>query len=158
MTGFDIAVIAVVLVSAILGMWRGLMSELLSLLAWGVAYVVALTFSDQMIRYVPEAFGSTNVRGAFAFAFMFIAVLIIASISAWIFAMLVRFAGLMDLGKKLGLILGAVRGVLRVLVFVWLAGLTNLTHETWWRDAWLSKPLQDIALQAKPYVPEDAFK
>ncbi|TNC97278.1 MAG: membrane protein required for colicin V production [Gallionellaceae bacterium] len=158
MTGFDIAVVAVILLSALLGWWRGFMYELFSLIAWGVAYVVAVTFSEQLVQYVPDAVGSANIRSATAFAALFIVTLIVGSISAWFMTKLAKFAGLTGMDGKFGAMFGVVRGVILVLALVWIGGLTNLPQETWWKNAWSSKPLQEVAFQAKSYVPEDAFK
>ncbi len=158
MTGFDIAVVAVILLSALLGWWRGFMYELFSLIAWGVAYVVAVTFSEQFVQYVPEALGTVNIRSATAFAAVFTVTLIVGSISAWFMTKLAKFAGLGGIDGKFGAMFGMVRGVILVLALVWLAGLTNLPQEPWWKNAWSSKPLQEVALKAKSYVPEDAFK
>jgi membrane protein required for colicin V production len=158
MTGFDIAVVAVILLSALLGWWRGFMYELFSLIAWGVAYVVAVTFSEQLVHYVPAVVGSANIRSATAFAAVFIVTLIVGSISAWLLTKLAKFAGLTGMDGKFGAMFGLVRGVILVLALVWLGGLTNLPQEPWWKNAWSSHPLQEAALHAKGYVPEDAFK
>lgn len=158
MTGFDIAVIVVIALSALLGWWRGFMYELFSLIGWGVAYVVAVSFSAQLIPYIPDAVGSASLRASVAFAAVFIVTLIIASISAWFMAKLAKFAGLSGMDGKFGAIFGTLRGVLVVLALVWLGGLTKLPQETWWKDAWSSKPLLDAALYAKNYVPESALR
>ena len=158
MTGFDIAVIVVIALSALLGWWRGFMYELFSLIGWGVAYVVAVSFSAQLIPYIPDAVGSAGLRASVAFAAVFIVTLIIASISAWFMAKLAKFAGLSGMDGKFGAIFGTLRGVLVVLALVWLGGLTKLPQETWWKDAWSSKPLLDAALYAKNYVPESALR
>jgi membrane protein required for colicin V production len=158
MTGFDIAVVAVIMLSALLGWWRGFMYELFSLIAWGVAYVVAVTFSEQLVHYVPVAVGSANIRAATAFAAVFIVTLIVGSISAWLLTKLAKFAGLTGMDGKFGAMFGVLRGVILVLALVWLGGLTNLPQEPWWKNAWSSHPLQEAAFHAKSYVPENAFK
>lgn len=158
MAGFDIAVIAVILVSALLGWWRGFMYELFTLIGWGVAYVVAVTFSSQLVPYLPEAVGTPGMRGSVAFAAVFIATLIVASISAWLMAKLAKFAGLAGMDGKFGAMFGMLRGVLIVLALVWVGGLTDLPKESWWKDAWSSKSLQEAALYVKNYVPESALR
>ena len=41
MTAFDYAVLAVIAASALLGLWRGVVGEVLALAAWVVAFFVA---------------------------------------------------------------------------------------------------------------------
>ncbi len=158
MTGFDIAVVVIVLLSALLGWWRGFMYELFSLIGWGVAYVVAVSFSAQLFPFIPNAVGSASLRTSVAFAALFIAILIVASISAFFMSKLAKFAGLAGMDGKFGVMFGMLRGVLVVLALVWLGGLTDLPKESWWKGAWSSTPLMDAALYAKNYVPEGALK
>ncbi len=158
MTVFDYAVIAIILLSALVGWWRGFMYELFSLIGWLAAYIVARTFSAQMLPYVPEAVGAANIRAATAFAALFIVTLIVGALFAWFLARLAKFAGLAGMDGKFGAIFGMLRGMLVVIALVWLGGLTDLPQQPFWRDAWSSKPLQDAALYAKDYLPEKAAK
>jgi len=82
-------------------------------------------------------------------------VLIVGAIVAWLLARLAKFAGLAGMDGKFGAMFGVVRGVLLVLALVWLAGLTSVPQKAWWKNAWTSKPLQQAALYAKDYVPDN---
>ncbi len=153
MTVFDIAVLVVIALSALLGWWRGFMYELFSLLGWIAAYIVARTFSDQALPYVPEALGAESVRSAASFAVLFVATLIVCGILAWLLSKLAKFAGLGGIDGKFGAMFGVARGVLVALALVWLGGLTHLPEQAWWKDAWSSKPLQQAALYLRDYLP-----
>lgn len=158
MTAFDYAVIAIILLSALVGWWRGFMYELFSLIGWMAAYIVARTFSEQALPYVPEAVGAAHIRSAVAFAALFIATLIVGALCAFLLARLAKFAGLGGVDGKLGVIFGLLRGGLVVIALVWLGGLTDLPQQSFWRDAWSSKTLQEVALYAKDYLPENAVR
>lgn len=158
MTAFDYAVIAIIVLSALVGWWRGFMYELFSLIGWLAAYIVARTFSVQALPYVPEAVGADNIRSAAAFAALFIATLIVGALFAWFLARLAKFAGLAGMDSKFGAIFGMLRGMLVVIALVWLGGLTVLPQKPFWRDALSSKPLQEVALYAKDYMPDSAAK
>jgi membrane protein required for colicin V production len=157
-TSFDYAVIAIILMSALVGWWRGFMYELFSLIGWLAAYIVAHTFSAQALPYVPLAVGAENIRSAVAFAALFIATLIVAALFAWFLARLAKFAGLSGMDGKFGAIFGMLRGGLVVIALVWLGGLTDLPQLPFWRNALSSKPLQEVALYAKDYLPENAAR
>ena len=158
MTSFDYAVIAIILLSALVGWWRGFMYELFSLIGWVAAYIVARTFSAQALPYVPLAVGEQNIRSAVAFAALFIVTLIVAALFAWLLARLAKFAGLSGMDGKFGAIFGMLRGGLVVIALVWLGGLTDLPQLPFWRNALSSKPLQEAALYAKDYLPENAAR
>jgi membrane protein required for colicin V production len=157
-TSFDYAVIAIILLSALVGWWRGFMYELFSLIGWVAAYIVARTFSAEALPYVPQAVGVDNIRAAVAFAGLFIATLIVGALFAWFLARLAKFAGLSGMDGKFGAIFGMLRGGLVVLALVWLGGLSDMPKQPFWRDALSSKPLQQAALYAKDYLPETTAK
>ncbi len=154
MTWFDYTVIAIVALSALLGWWRGLVYEVLSLLCWVAAAIVARLFAAKVAPYMPAALGAEAVRTAVAFAALFIGILIIGGIVAWLLSKLVKWVGLGWMDVLLGGLFGVLRGVLMVLALVLLAGLTGLPKEPFWRNAALSKPLENVALAAKGWLPE----
>lgn len=154
MTWFDYTVIGIIVLSALLGWWRGLVYEVLSLLGWVVAAVVARLFAAQAAPYMPAALGAEAIRTAAAFAVLFIGTLIIGGIVAWLLSKLVKWVGLGWLDGLLGGLFGVLRGVLVVLALVLLAGLSGLPKEPFWRNAALSKPLENVALAAKVWLPE----
>ncbi len=53
MTAFDLAVLIVVVLSMLLGRWRGLVYESVSLLSWVAAYFVARLFAPDVVDDVP---------------------------------------------------------------------------------------------------------
>lgn len=158
MTSFDYAVIAIIVLSAVVGWWRGFMYELFSLIGWLAAYIVASTFSAQMMPHVPMEVGADNIRSAVAFAALFIATLIVGALFAWFLARLAKYAGLSGMDGKFGAIFGMLRGGLVVIALVWLAGLTDLPQKPFWRDALSSRPLQQAALYTRDYMPENAVR
>jgi membrane protein required for colicin V production len=89
---------------------------------------------------------------------LFIVVLIVAALFAWFLARLAKFAGLSGMDSKFGAVFGMLRGGLVVIALVWVGGLTDLPQLPFWRDALSSKPLQQVALYAKDYLPENVAK
>ncbi len=153
MTWFDYTVIAIVILSALLGWWRGLVYEVLALLGWVAAYFVARMFGADVAPLLPAWMGAEAVRMTVAFALLFVVALFISGIVAWLLSKLVKWVGLGWLDGLLGGLFGLVRGVLVVLVLALLAGLTDLPKDPFWRDAWLSKPMENAALSAKKWLP-----
>lgn len=158
MTGFDYTVIALVLLSALLGWWRGLVYEVLSLLGWVAAYVVARQFAADAAPLMPAALGTMDVRVAAAFVLLFVATLIVGGFVAWGLSKLVKWVGLGWLDGSLGALFGLLRGVLMVMALMLLAGLTDFPKQRFWRDAWLSKPLESVVLAVKSRLPQDVVQ
>jgi len=154
MTWFDYTVIAIAMLSVLLGWWRGLVYEVLTLLGWVAAFLVARMFAADMGQMLPASLGAEAIRMTLGFALLFIVTLLVSGIVAWLLSKLVKWVGLGWLDGLFGALFGLLRGLLVIVALVLLAGLTNLPRERAWRDAWLSKPLQNMALSAKKLLPE----
>src|SRR3989338_1892745 len=153
MTGFDFAVIAILLVSLLFGLWRGLVYEVLSLIGWPVAFLLSRLFAGDVAPMMPGA--QETMRVTLAYAVVFVAALIVWGALAWLLSRLVKAVGLGWLDRVLGGLFGVLRGGLVVLVLVWLAGMTAAPEQTFWRDAQMSKTAEDAALLVKVWLPDN---
>lgn len=153
MNGFDIAVAVILLVSFLFGVWRGLVYEVLSLLGWPIAFVLSKLFANDVAPLIPVT--QEVLRITVAYALVFIAALIVWGVLVWLLSKLVKAVGLGWLYRVLGGLFGVLRGVLVVLVLVWLAGLTHIPEQSFWRDARLSKTAEDVALLTKAWLPDN---
>ena len=158
MTFFDYTVLAVVGISMLLGVMRGLVREALNLLAWIAAFWVANAYAGDIARLLPEAIPTESVRFIAAFVLLFLGALLLMSLVTIALAELVKTLGLGGFDKGLGALFGLARGVLIVLILVLLAGLTSLPHQGLWRNAMFSAPLEALAADVKPWLPEDFSK
>lgn len=153
MTGFDIAVVAILLASLLIGVWRGLVYEVLSLLGWPLAFVLSRLFADDVAPMMP---GEQEImRTALAYAAVFVAALIVWGILAWLVSRLVKAVGMGWLDRGLGGVFGVLRGGLVVLALVWLAGLTQIPEQPFWRNAQTSRAAENIALWSKVWLPDN---
>ena len=159
MTQFDYIVLVVVMLSALLGWWRGLVYEVLSLLSWVTAYFVAKSWAAEVTPYMPEVLESEALKSAAAFVAVFVTTLILCGIAAWALNKLIKSFGLdWRTDRVLGAFFGFLRGWMLVLVIVLLASMTKLPQTPVWRDALLSKPLQNVALLARDLLPDEMAK
>ena len=155
MTLFDLAVIAIVGLSVLLSVIRGLVREVLALAAWVVAFFAANLLAGTVARQLPESLPSEEIRLLAGFLCVFLGVLIAMSLLAMLASKLVKSAGLGLEDRLLGGVFGLARGLLVVMIVVLLAGLTSLPRQAVWRNAVLSDPLVGLAGQVKPWLPAD---
>ncbi|MGV8933403.1 MAG: CvpA family protein [Gallionellaceae bacterium] len=159
MTQFDYIILVIIVLSVLLGWWRGLVYEVLSLLSWITAYFVARSWVTEFVPYMPSALESETLRIAASFVFLFITTLILCGIAAWALYKLIKSFGLdWRTDGVSGAIFGFFRGLMVVLLLVLVAGLSKLPQTSFWHDALLSKPLQNVALLVKDFLPEDMAK
>ena len=159
MTQFDFIVLVIIALSALLGWWRGLVYEILSLLSWITAYFVAKSWVVEFTPYMPEVLESEALKSAAAFMAVFVTTLILCGIAAWALSKLIKSFGLdWRTDGVMGGVFGFLRGGLLVLLLVLFAGLTKLPQTPFWRDALFSKPLQNVASEAKGLLPDEMAK
>lgn len=155
MTVFDYGVTAIVGLSILLGVIRGLVREVLSLAAWVVAFVAAGLFGGWLAYRLPEEIPTLELRLLAGYAAVFLVFLVLMSLAAVVASKLVKAAGLGLEDRVLGVAFGAARGMLIVTVLVLVAGLTSLPQHRAWRGALLSPPLEALAMQVKQWLPGD---
>ena len=146
--------LGVVAFSALVGVWRGLTFELLSLAGWFFAYFAARWLQPWVATELPiGAPGSLLNHGA-AFACAFIVVLIAWSFLARGIAALVKKTPLSPLDRLFGAGFGVLRAGLVLLVFATLIGYTPAVRSPAWRES-AGAAMLEAALQALlPLLPE----
>jgi len=155
MTLFDLAVIAIVGLSVLLSVIRGLVREVLALAAWVVAFLAANVLAGTVAPWMPEALPTGELKLLAGFLCVFVGVLIGMSVLAILASKLVKSAGLGLEDRLLGSAFGLARGLLVVMILVLLAGLTSLPRQAVWRNAVLSDPLEGFAGTIKAWLPAE---
>ncbi len=154
MTWFDYAVIAIVGLSVLLAVIRGVVREIAALAGWAAALILSGLFAQELAHWLPIAL-SPVVKTVIAYLVMFLGVLLLSGLAGVLLAKLFRAAGLGFTDRAVGALFGLLRGLLIVFVGVMLAGLTNLPKEPFWREAALSGAAETAVLAAKPALPSD---
>ena len=111
MTQFDYIVLVVVMLSVLLGWWRGLVYEVLSLLSWVTSYFVAKSWAAEVAPYMPEVLESEALKSAAAFIAVFVTTFILCGIAAWALNKLIKSFGL---DWRTNGVLGALFGFLQL--------------------------------------------
>ena len=126
---------AVLLVSVLVGAWRGLVFEVLSLLSWIAAFLLAQWLALDVAHYLPMGGASEMVRYGAGFLLVFIAVAMFGGLLASLLKKLMASVGLRPVDRVLGSAFGAIRGVLLLLLATLLAGMTRLKSRTAWQES-----------------------
>lgn len=159
MTLFDYVVLAVVTLSVILGLFRGMVREVMSLVNWAVAFYVANHYGADLIVYLEwtETL-SPAMKALVGCAAAFLASMLVGAVLMGLLGRIISAAGLGFLDRGLGAVFGLGRGVLIVLILVTAGGFTSLPKQAFWRDAMLSPYAVDAVRELKPHLPESVAK
>lgn len=131
MSGADGIIVAVVGLSTVIGLIRGLAREVMSVIVWVTAFVAALLLGEPVAGLLEIDAGLGTAAG---FAIVFVAVLIAGAIVQRVLAKLVHASGIGGTDRMLGSLFGALRGGLVVLVaLIALRPFAEAT--TWWLES-----------------------
>ena len=130
--GLDIIVILVVASSALIGLVRGLMRELLSLIVWISAILGALSLGPKAAGWLE--LGSDALDAFAGYAIVFVAIIILGAVMQKLMAKAVDATGLSGTDRMLGLAFGSVRG-LAICLVAFVAMRPFVQEAAWWQAA-----------------------
>lgn len=144
----DLAMIAVVVLSAIVGAVRGLTFELLSLAGWIAAWFAGLGLGPWLAPHLPVGPAGSPLNTVASFACVFILVLIVWGLMARMISAAVKRTLLSPVDRLLGAVFGVARGVVALLAVVAVLSLSPAVTTTAWRDStgvvWLNAVLREL--------------
>lgn len=153
MTVFDYIVLFVLVSSVIISTMRGLVKEILSLLGWIVAFVVANAYGAKLAPLLPEMIPGETVRLIVAFIALFLGARMLMGLLTLAVSALISASGLTLADRGLGGLFGLARGIVIVLAGVILCGMTSIPQQAFWQDALLSPMAETGARTVKPFLP-----
>ena len=132
----DWTLFAMIAVSVLVGLWRGLVFEVLAVLGWLAAYFAAQWFAPELAPHLPIGAAGSALNHAAAFAVVFVLALVIWGVAARVVRMLVRAVPVISTADRLmGAAFGLVRAVVLLLVIATVVGLTPLTKSQAWQQS-----------------------
>jgi len=158
MTVFDYGFLILVGLMTLLGLWRGLVSEVLALVAWVAAFLLARTFAGEVGGLFGGLISDPFARQVAGFIFIFIGVLVATGVSRFLLRELLKVAGLGFSDRLLGGCFGLLKGIFIALVLVMLGGMVGAAQARWWEAAYFAPPLEAAVVAAKPWLPEAIAK
>jgi membrane protein required for colicin V production len=153
MAMFDMLALGVVFICIVLSMMRGVIAELLGLLTWIVALLVAKIFAVSFAQFAltsiqPEAF--SVVVG---FVLLFVAAWLAQYFLRSLLTNAVSAVGLGSINRLFGGLFGAAKGIIIVTIAVLVCAFTDLPKTDGWRTALSAPYFEALAIVAVPYLP-----
>ncbi|HDY97907.1 MAG TPA: CvpA family protein [Pseudomonas sabulinigri] len=134
-TWVDWAIIATIVISALISLTRGFVKEALSLVTWILAGLVAWLFGGALAELLAPYIDTPSLRVIAACSILFILTLLLGGLINYLIGQLVKATGLSGTDRFLGMVFGAARGGLLVVVIVGLLSLAPVEADTWWRES-----------------------
>lgn len=154
----DYAIIAVVVISTVVGLLRGFIKEVFSLLVWAAAFFVAYQFAGDVAVLMEDAVTLPSARTAMGFAGLFIAVLLVGGLINYLLGRLVESTGLSGTDRLLGGVFGAARGLVLVIAVLLVAGFTPIPADPWWKGSPTIQRMMPLVNWAANFLPSAAYE
>jgi membrane protein required for colicin V production len=142
----DMAMLALLVISMLVGLMRGFVFELLSLAGWFAAYFSSLWFTPMAQPYIGVGAPSSTLNYGVSFACVFLASLIVWGLCARLVRALIRATPLSSFDRLLGLAFGLLRGMVVLLVVATVVSSSPLARTAGWQQSqgaiWLNSAVQ----------------
>ncbi len=158
MAAVDWILLVVLVLSMLLGAWRGLVYEVLSVLGWVASFYIAQVFAPQVASLLPMQEVGEPVRYAAGFVLVFIASVFTAGLLAFMLKKLIAAIGLRPVDRTLGAAFGLLRGVILLLAAAVVMDMTALKQSAWWQESKGALALAATLKGLKPVLPEQFAK
>ncbi|MDY7218847.1 CvpA family protein [Denitrificimonas sp. JX-1] len=133
----DALILGMIAISALISLSRGFIKEALSLVTWVVAGVVARVYGGGLAHHFSDYIATPSLQVVAASALLFAAILMVGALINFMLVQMVRATGLTGTDRLLGMVFGAARGTLLVVILVGLLSLAPVQQDSWWQQSTL---------------------
>jgi membrane protein required for colicin V production len=153
-TSTDWILLVILLASLVMGAWRGLVYEVMSVIGWLAAFVLAQWFAADVAARLPMQSAGDSLRYAAGFVLVFIASVFVAGLISALLRKMITVIGLRPVDRLLGAGFGVFRGVILLLALTVVFQLTSMTQTDWWQQSKGGPVLTALLKGLKPILPE----
>ena len=154
MAAIDWILVAVLAASMLLGAWRGLVYEVLSVIGWIAAFLLAQWFAPDVAEKLPMQNSGETLRYAAAFVLVFIASVFVAGLISALMKKIISVVGLRPVDRILGATFGLFRGLILLLAFSVVVHTMALQESDWWLESQGGGMLMNLLKGLRPMLPE----
>jgi membrane protein required for colicin V production len=143
------------LLSLLVGAWRGLVYEVLSLITWVAAFLLARWFAPTAAAWLPMGGADALIRYGAGFALVFVGVVFAGSLVTWLVSKLFRAVGLGPADRALGAVFGLMRGLVVLMALGVLVSISPLKSHAVWLEAASAPSIMAAVKGVKPVLPPE---
>lgn len=137
MNSTDYLIIGLMTLSCVVGLMRGLLRELTSLITWLLAVFLAWRFADTLAPHLGGELANSAVRPWAARTVIFLAVLVVGTTVGAIINHFVRLSIYSGIDRLLGLVFGGLRAGVGLGLLAVACQAVHVDGEAWYRHSML---------------------
>ena len=150
----DIAIIAVIGLSILTGLFRGFVKELVALCVWVIAMWLAFNYCQSLDPWLKSYIKEDSARTAIGFVIILFTVLLVGGVINAILSFILKRAGLSGTDKTLGMVFGFTRGVFIVALIMLAVKMTSLPYQEYSKESRLYARFDPIVDLLYSHMPE----
>ncbi len=132
----DLAIAIIILISSLISLKRGFFREAISLVIWLLAVVVSIMFHEQLSVLIQPYLESPSLRKVLSIISLFILCLLVGGIVSLLMSQLIKLTGMTGTDRLFGVVFGALRGVIVVVVLLMVGqNMLPVHEEAWWHQS-----------------------
>jgi len=155
MIWIDWALIAVIGLSVVVGLWRGFVREVFSVFVWAVAIWVAFRYSGIAAGWLEAWVDLPSARAIAGFTGLLLVTLVLGGLAGWLLGKIVDSTGLGGTDRMIGMLFGLLRGLVIVVVLMLVARFTPFPQDPWWQQSRLLPYFERLAIHTVQWLPEN---
>ena len=155
MAALDWVLVVILVASVLIGAWRGLVFEVLSLISWVLAFILARMLGAQVGQWLPMQDVDEGIRTGAGFVIAFIAAIFVLGMAISLIGKLVKAVGLRPFDRVLGAVFGAVRGGLLLVLVALVFVLTPMRESQIWNTSLFAPYLVSGVAVLRPWMPQE---
>lgn len=142
------------LISVVLGLWRGFVTEVFAVLNWLLGLFLAQWLGPDVGGWLP--IDSEALAAIAGFVIVFVISVFIGGLFVGRLPGLIAMAGVRPVDRVLGAVFGVLRAAILALTFTALTQPTALSSQYWWRDSYMTDTSVWLLKRLKPVLPQGA--
>ena len=135
MIAVDYIILAILIISSIMGLVRGLLREAIAVITWFLAIVLAWSFAPSLEHLLGGVLEGSPMRIWAARAIIFVGILLLGGAVSVVLGHYVRVSMFAGMDKFLGFIFGIIRGVVIVGAFTIAVQALRMDEDPRWKGS-----------------------
>lgn len=153
MNWLDYAIIGVILLSTITGIFRGFIKELIAICIWALAIWLAYHYAGSLDNQLQGWVDDGRLRYGIGFILIMVMTLIVGGIANSLLGIIMKKSGLSATDRILGMGFGLVRGILLVSFGLVVFQMTSLSKQEGTQKSMLSSQFDPLVFLLKSKIP-----
>jgi membrane protein required for colicin V production len=155
-SALDVGIALVLLLSIVVGLWRGLVFEVMALAGWVVAFIAARALAAEIAPWLPFGAPGSALPLAAGWLIVFVATLVVWSLLARLVKMVLHATPLSVVDRAGGALFGAVRAAVLLLALTTLVRISPAAQSEPWRESRGAAVLDTLLDALQPWLPGQA--